>query len=149
MGRTILAVVAGYLAMVAFVFASFSGLYYAMGADRAFLPGLYEPSMAWIATTLVLGIIAAMLGGFVCASIDSSPRAVPALAILVAVVGLAMAASTMTRTDTRPTVRDGSVSNSEAMMNARQPFWVSIAFPVIGAVGVWIGGHRRRRTGAS
>jgi hypothetical protein len=129
--------------MAIFVFASFTGLYYVMGADRAFLPGLYEPSMAWIAATLVLGIIAAMIGGVVCRSIDSSSRAVPALAVLVAVVGLAMAVSTMTRTDTRPAARDGSVSNSEAMMNARQPTWVSVAFPVVGAVGVLIGGRRR------
>jgi hypothetical protein len=143
-GRTILAVIAGYLAMAALILGSFSGLYYVMGPDRAFQPGAYDPSTQWILASLVLGIIAAIVGGYVTASIDGSARAIRALALLVVVLGVGMAVATMGGTDTRPTVRTGDVSNSEAMMNARQPAWVSFSFPVIGALGVLIGGSRRR-----
>lgn len=39
MGKKILAVVVGYIAMVAFIFISFTISYLAMGTDGAFKPG--------------------------------------------------------------------------------------------------------------
>lgn len=41
-------------------------------------------------------------------------------------------------------VRDGSLSNMEAMMQARQPVWMSILNPILGVVGVLVGSRLKR-----
>lgn len=138
-------VIAGYATMFLLVFCTFSIAYLAMGADGAFNPGNYEPSVLWIAVSLPLSVVAAVLGGWACARIGRHPRAVPALAALVFAVGILSAIPAfMNRPDPRPTVRDGSVGNMEAMMNARQPAWISLLMPVIGAGGALAGGRMRK-----
>ncbi len=62
MARTIGSVILGYLVMVIVVFATFSLAYQAMGVDRAYQPGTYDVSGLWIAVSIVLGILAAILG---------------------------------------------------------------------------------------
>ena len=47
MGRAILSVVVGYVAMFAAIFLAFSGLYLLLGQDLSFRPGSYEPSVLW------------------------------------------------------------------------------------------------------
>ncbi|MNC95311.1 hypothetical protein D3C83_124010 [compost metagenome] len=48
--------------------------------------------------------------------------------------------------DPRPTVRTADVGHMQAMFNARQPTWVALSLPVIGAIGILIGAARMRRT---
>ncbi len=146
MGRSILAVIVGYLAMAIFVMVTFIAAYFVLKADGAFQAGSYEPSGTWIAASLVLGSIAAVLGGFVCMRI--APRTGPlySLATLVLVLGLATAPLSSGRDDPGP--RTGDVGNFEAMQNARQPTWMLIANPIIGAVGVLLGGRRGARAKA-
>ena len=68
------------------------------------------------------------------------------LAAVVLVLGLALAfASPALRTADTHEVRTGNVSNTEAMSKARHPAWVIFLGPVIGAVGVMIGGKLKRR----
>ena len=75
MPRSIGAVAVGYLVMFVLVFASFSGAYLAIGADGAFQPGTYQVSILWIVVSIVLGIVAALAGGFVCATIAPGGKA--------------------------------------------------------------------------
>jgi hypothetical protein len=42
-------------------------------------------------------------------------------------------------------VRAGNVTQAEAMQNATEPLWVPFTFPVIGAIGVLIGGKLKKR----
>jgi hypothetical protein len=46
--------------------------------------------------------------------------------------------------DTRQNVRDVSVGNMEAMMNARQPAWIALLNHLIGAVGVMLGSRKKK-----
>lgn len=143
--KNVLAVVVGYVVMLVFIFVTFSGVYLAMGADRAFLPGTYEVSTLWLAASLALSLAAAIAGGWVCARVGGSSAAPRALAALVLVLGVVMALPTLNpASDPRPTVRTGDVPNMEAMTNARQPAWVAFLLPVIGAAGVMIGARRSR-----
>jgi uncharacterized membrane protein YeaQ/YmgE (transglycosylase-associated protein family) len=143
--RDIGGVILGYLAMALFIFASFSAAYLLMGADAAFQPGTYEVSTLWILTSMVLGLIAAVIGGYVCATIARSKRAPLALAVLILVVGIAVAVSVIMGNDGSLAARTGSVSNIEAMNSARQPGWVALLNPVIGVVGVIFGARLKRR----
>jgi hypothetical protein len=88
MGRTIAGVVAGFGAMFLTVFLSLTVAYLAMGTERAFQPGSFEVTGAWLAVMFVVNIAAALVGGFVCAAIAPSPKAPIALAVVVLVLGL-------------------------------------------------------------
>ena len=71
--RAILSVIAGYFAMFMIVFLSFSAAYLALGVDGTFQPGTYEVRAVWLVISFVLGLLAAMAGGWLCAAINLGP----------------------------------------------------------------------------
>jgi hypothetical protein len=150
MGRAIAGVIAGYIAMFVIVFVLLTLGYLAMGAERAFQPGTYEVSGAWLAVMFLVNSIAALAGGFVCVLIAPSSKAPVALAVVIIVLGVLMSIPVfMGPPEGAPTVRDGSVGNMEAMMNARQPGWVALLNVVVGAAGVMIGARLKKPTAAA
>jgi hypothetical protein len=143
MGRVIGAVIAGYAVMFVVVFLAFTAAYLAMGADGAFLPGSYDVSVQWIALSLVLSLLAAVAGGWVCARL-AGPRRQQAglsLCILVLLLGILSAVPILTADDTAPKVRTGDVPSMEAMMSAKTPLWIALVTPVLGVLGVVAGGR--------
>jgi hypothetical protein len=142
MVRSILGVILGYLAMFLIVMGGLTVAYLALGADRAFQPGTYEVTTTWLAVWAPVSIVAAIVGGVVCAKVSAhrTPATV-VLAGLVLVLG-ALTAAAQIRAEA-PTgdaaVRTGDTPNLEAMTSARSPDWIHIANPLIGAVGVLIG----------
>jgi ABC-type uncharacterized transport system permease subunit len=137
MVRSIVAVVVGYIVLALCIFISFSLLYLMLGADGSFQAGSYRVSMTWLAASLVLGLIAAILAGFVCARVAQNSKVPLVLAGIVLVLGILFAIPVITST-TDP-VRDTNVGNLEAMQNAKQPGWIALLNPVLGAVGIAIG----------
>jgi ABC-type antimicrobial peptide transport system permease subunit len=146
MGRLIGSVIVGYLVTFGVVFVTFSGAYLAIGPDRAFQPGTYDVSMLWGGLSIVLGFVAAVIGGMVCAMIAKDPRGPKWLAVLVLVLGLAFAYPVLRQAPVSEP-RTAGVGNMEAMGKARQPPWAALLNPVIGVLGVMVGG--RRRSGAA
>jgi MFS family permease len=142
MARTIGAVIAGYLAMALFIFATFTAAYLMMGAEGSFQAGSYEISGIWIAVSIVLSVIAALLGGWLCRLIGRSPKAPVALAALVLVLGILSAFLEMKKVV--PAVRLGDVNNMQAMQNAKTPAWLLFLNPVIGMAGVMAGSKLKR-----
>lgn len=139
--RTLLAVLAGYLVMALLVFGLLTGVYLAAGPSFAFQPGTYAVSRSWVAVMVVVGFDAAITGGFVAHRLAPSPRTLRALAALVVVLGLTMAmASLNAPEDATLAVRDGAVGSMDAMMRARTPTWAAVLNPVLGVVGVFVGG---------
>jgi len=152
MARNIGSVILGYLVMIIVVFATFSLAYKVIGVDGSYQPGTYDVSMLWIVVSIVLGIVAAILGGFACARVAHSPVAPKALAAVVLVIGLGMAiaAATGGAAEDRIEVRPAEVSGLEAMQNSQTPIWVQFLNPLIGAVGVLYGaGLARKSKGVS
>ncbi|HQF88393.1 MAG TPA: hypothetical protein PLN26_14300 [Acidobacteriota bacterium] len=143
--RIILAVIAGYLTMAVFVFAMFSAAYLAIGTEGAFQTGSFDVSTLWIAVSVVLSVVAAVVGGWVCARIGRRRAAVIALVAVVVVLGLAVAAMEFTHSGERvPAARSGKVSNFDAMQLAQQPTWLTLLNPLLGAAGVLLGARIRR-----
>ena len=146
MGRAIGSVVLGYVAMAVVVFVCMSVAYLLLGTEGSFRAGSYEVSGAWLVVTLVVGLGAAILGGFVCAAIAKTARPTRVLAAVVLVLGLAMAMPALTDSDPGDErVREGEVAMFDAMQEARQPNWVMLLNPLIGAIGVLVGAGLRRR----
>jgi len=145
MGRAILSVVVGYVAMFAAIFLAFSGLYLALGQELSFQPGSYEPSVLWTVVSFALGIVAAVLGGYICAQIARTAAPPKVLAGLVLIIGLLSAVPVLMAASTPSEARTGEVGNLDAMMKAKQPAWVALANPFVGLVGVLLGARLRRR----
>jgi len=138
--RAILSVIAGYVTMFMVVMATFSVAFVALGTERAFAQGSWDPSVTWLVISFALGLLAAVVGGWVCATIARAPKPPMALAVLVVVLGLMGAVSVLMSPDEGgPLVREGDVSNLEAMNNARQPAWVAVLNPFVGVAGVLLG----------
>ena len=143
--RAILAVLVGYLVMSLAVFALFWVAYLALGPERVFQPGTYFVSAVWIAASLVVTLLAAVAGGYACAALGGSGAA-KGLAGLVLVLGLAFAIPVLDPAkDPRPIAREPNTPNLEAMTNGRQPVWVALSLPFIGAAGALVGASRAKR----
>lgn len=140
--RNVLAVVLGYIVMGFVIFLGLTGAYLAMGADRAFTPGAYELTTLWLIVMFISSIVAALLGGIVCAKIARGrERATLALAVVVLVMGGVSIVMQAAKPEPAPEqlIRTGDTPNFEAMSNARTPLWVAALNPVIGVVGVFAG----------
>ena len=149
MGRAILSVVVGYVTMFAAIFLAFSGLYLLLGQDLSFQPGSYEPSVLWTVASFVLGVLSAILGGYVCARVARTATPPKVLAGVVLVIGLLSAVPVLVAAATPAEARTGEVGNLDAMMKAKQPAWVAVANPFVGLAGVLVGARLRRPTAAA
>ena len=145
MVRNILGVVLGYVAMFAFVFITFTGLYFLLGSDGAFQPDTYEVSLAWIVISFILGLAAAVLGGYLCVLISKNQKAAMVLAGLVLVLGIAMAIPVLGDSSNEvQEMRNDNTPNMEAMQKAKQPPLVALLNPIIGALGVFAGSRLKK-----
>ena len=145
MGRIIAGIVVGYLTLALLIFGLFTAAYLAMGASTAFKPGSYEPSATWIVVSFILGLMAAIVSGLVCAAIAPRTKAPLGLAGVVIVLGLALAIPTLAGTPTA-VERTADVPNMEAMMKAQTPAWIALLNPFVGAIGVLAGASLRKQS---
>jgi hypothetical protein len=145
MGRAIASVIVGYIVFAATDFVLFTAAYLALGADRAFNPGVYDVSMLWLVLAVAINLVGAMVGGFVCSLIARSGKPPLVFAAIVLALGMVLAAATMSTPKASGT-RTGNVPNFEAMQKAVMPSWFQFAAPVVGAVGVLIGTNRKRKS---
>lgn len=144
--RSVLAVVVGYILMVILGVVAFMTIYTLMGANWSFKPASYQASTRWTVMQFVVTLVFAGIAGLICAVIARGGKAPLALAAVVLALGFLFAVlGTALRPADTHEVRTGDVPNMEAMSKARHPVWVVFLGPVIGAVGVVIGGKLMRR----
>ncbi|MDX2016075.1 MAG: hypothetical protein SFY95_00380 [Planctomycetota bacterium] len=144
--RCVAAVIVGYLATAVAVFVTFTGAYLLMGTNAAFREGSYDVSMLWIVTSIVLGFVAAVIGGALARVIDPRRSTGPALAGLILLLGVLSGSMALNRPDPGP--RPPEVGNLEAMQRAKSPLWFTVLNPVVGIAGVLTGARlapRRKR----
>ncbi len=139
--KNILAALAGYVVMAFAVFGLFSLLWMILGPSGSFQPGSWEVTGTWAAGSVVAGLLAAVLGGIVCARLAHDQKAVWILIVIVVALGV-VAALAPVQGVAGP--RPDEVSMMEATVSASQPAWVTWLNPVLGAVGAWLGSRRLR-----
>jgi magnesium-transporting ATPase (P-type) len=144
--KSVLGVIGGYLLMIILQFAAFMTIYTVMGANWSFKPDSFHASTRWTLMQFTVVFLTAALAGLVCAIVAKGGKAPLVLAVVVLLIGFALAA---THVATQPPdtneMRTANTPNMEAMVKARHPVWVVFLGPVIGAAGVVIGGKLRRR----
>lgn len=131
--------VLGWVVMFGCVVILMAGFWMMLGADGAFQAGSWEVSGAWNFGTIVINLIAAVVGGLVCAKVAADKRGVWMLVALVVVLGVASALPDASMADAATSVRPSDVPMTEAMMSAREPRWMAWLYPVLGAVGALLG----------
>lgn len=139
MVRSIVAVIVSYIAMAIVVMGAFMALWFGLGPDGLLKPGSYQGNMIICIAAPAITAIGGLFGGWLCAKIAKSGKAVISLAVVLAVLGFTMAYFTLQipyPADPRP---DG-MTVQEIMKTGREPTWVAISNPIIGAVTVLIGG---------
>lgn len=146
MGRSIVAVIVGYIVMFILSVCAFMGAYIVLGADQAFRPHSFQASKRWILMSFVVHLVVGLIGGFICTVIAKGGKAPVVLALVVLVLGILLTIPSVMMMKSKPDeIRAGFVPILEAMQKAKQPVWVPFTFPVIGAVGVVIGGKLKRQ----
>ena len=143
--KSILAVIASYAVMFIFLFAAFTGCYLALGTEGAFQADSYNVTTVWIALTVVVCLLAGIIGGFLCAAISKSKKTCQIFAFVVFFGGLLACIPAMKRNPDAPNVRAGEVSNREAMNLAVSPTWLHLLTPVVSAAGVLLGARMKGR----
>jgi hypothetical protein len=144
--RAVAGVIVGYIAMVIGVFVTLSLAWWVLKADGAFLAApSWEPSTTWTVTSLVLGLIVAIIGGFVCVLIAVRGSKAPiALAILIVVMGAVSAGMQLVKPDgEEPPPRTAQITMFEAMQYTQAPMLSLIGNPIVGAVGALLGARLR------
>jgi hypothetical protein len=146
MARLIAAVLAGYATMAVAIMVAFGIAFKLLGIDQLFTPGTYDAAAGWIALSFALGFLGAIAGGWVCSRIAGGPTAPRWLATFVLVLGLFYALPVMLKDDpARGGPRPAEASMSDAMSHAKQPVWVALLNPLVGAMGVVIGAGLRAK----
>ena len=145
MARSIIAVIVSYIAMFVLIFLAFTAEYMLLGPDHAFRTGSFEASHRWIAIAFAINFVVAIIGGFICAVIARGGKAPLALAIVVFVLGLLLAIPSLMVEKANAIRPRGDIPMFEAMQKAKEPRWVPFTFPIIGAIGVLVGGKLKRR----
>lgn len=136
--RPLFGALAGYAAMGFVIAAAFGLAYKVIGAGGAFVEGTWEVSRYWVALSIVVGLGAAVLGGWVCRRVADGTRMAPVLLIAaVLLLGFSGASSTKGPADPVRSVHEPGMR--EAMKTARQPTWLLYLNPVIGVAGVAFG----------
>ena len=145
--RSVLGVIIGYIVMFILNVAAFMTIYTIVGPDWSFRPGSYQASTRWTVMQFAVVLVIAIIAGLICAVIAKGGKAPLALAGVVLVLGLLLGvAGTAMRPAGTHEVRTGDVPNMVAMQKARHPAWVIFLGPVIGALGVVVGGKLKRRS---
>lgn len=144
MGKVIGGAVSGYVVMFVVVFLLMTLGWMVLGADGSFQPGSWETSTAWVAVTLVVDVLAALGGGYVAMLIATRTLGPQVLAGLVVVLGLLMALPVFTADAAALGARPDVVTMMDAMGKARQPMWLVVANPILGAVFALVGGSLRK-----
>ncbi len=145
MGRNILAVIVGYIVMGLIVMGVFSGVYFGViGADGAFKPGTFEPSTLWVVIWAVTSLVAAVIGGIVCAKISKhSKGAVISLVVAMIVLSTLQLVGVVMResTDEASRVRPAEMDAMEGWRKGAEfvPIWIVIGNPILGTIGVIAG----------
>jgi hypothetical protein len=129
--------------MFVIVFITLTASYLVLGMDRTFQPGSFDVTWLWIFVMLVFSFLAAIAGGKVCRIVSGTRLGLILLVALVVVLGLVSAVPALYAVEATA-VRTGEISNLQAMMNAKEPKWVSVLLPVIGVIGVVIGGKTKK-----
>ena len=144
--KSILAIIVSYIVGNLVFFGIVTGCFFLLGVERVFQPDSYEVSSAWVALTLIVSFLGAMVAGYVCLWISHSSRTCQVLALIVLMFASISCIVQLRRINPdAPNIRAGEVGYLDAMKLGVPPRWLPFVNPIVGCMGVLIGARMRRR----
>ncbi|MDH3493692.1 MAG: hypothetical protein OEM82_09095 [Acidobacteriota bacterium] len=138
--RTILGVVAGYIAMSVVLFVLFSVLYTVLGTSGSFMPDSLYVSTTWLIAGFIIFFAGAAVAGIVSKLIGKTSKSAMVMGIVILVVGGLMAFSQIAQMPESMVREAAEVPMMEAMAIAQNPVWALFLNPIIGLLGAIVGG---------
>lgn len=137
MFKNVLSVILGYVVMVILVMTLYTGIMMALGTETIYsAPGSWVPSDLWSALSLVVGLVAALAGGWVCFAIAKQVKPLLWLMGLVGALG-AMTVATAATTAPPSEPRPANITPMDAAEKSVTPVPVAIGHVLVGLVGVF------------
>ena len=96
-------------------------------------------SLVWVVVMLLVSLVAAIVGGWLCSAVARGGFAPLILAVLVLVLGIVLVLPSVLGEPPAVGPRTGDVGNLQAMTKAQSPHWLALLNPFIGAFGVLLG----------
>lgn len=152
--RGVLAVVVSLIAMAGVVLLASLSLWFIFGVGGVLRPGTFDATPLSNAAFIAIGLFGAALGGWLCATISRSYRAVAVFGGLCLVMGLLNTAAQHSKPDPGPRNDDapGTITVTRAVALRKEPAWFTLLMPIVGAPTAWIAGratlNRSAQTGA-
>lgn len=154
MGRNILAVIAGLVIMSIIIAVVQIGGYFVLGPDRVYQSGTFDLSTLYLVIWALSGLVAALVGGAVCALVSKHPKgAVRSMIVVMLVFSVFQLIGVLMQPglSEEEQVRTPELTTEQIFERGQQamPVWIVISNPVIGVVGVMIGASLVRRKNGS
>ena len=140
--RNVGAAVLGYVAVAIVSFVLPMIMWLVLGPDGSFRPDSWDTSPAWNAGWIIVAVVGAAVGGFVCAKVAADRYGVW---MLVALLLVGAALSLALYAPAGEGVRPADVSMMEGMASARSPTWLGWLNLPLGAVGALLGARMARQ----
>src|ERR1043165_9272859 len=122
--KSILAIIVSYIVGNLVFFGIVTGCFFLLGVERVFQPDSYEVSSAWVALTLIVSFLGAMVAGYVCLWISHSSRTCQVLALIVLMFASISCIVQLRRINPdAPNIRAGEVGYLDAMKLGVPPRW--------------------------
>jgi nitrate/nitrite transporter NarK len=138
--RAALAVIVAFVSMSVVVFGLSVAPWFMFGLDAVLVPSRFDSTATFDAYAVVVGILGAMLGGWLCARLGRSRHAVLALAVMGFIGG--MTNVVMQSRKPEPGARRPGVMVPDAIAARKEPLWFTLLMPCVGAAGILVGGGR-------
>lgn len=147
--KSILAIIVSYVVGNLVFLGIVTGCFFLLGVERVFQPDSYEVSNTWLALTLVVSLLGAVIAGYLCHAISRSWRTCQALALIVLMSTSISCIVQLRRINPdAPNIRAGDVGYFDAMKLGVPPRWLPFVNPIVGCMGVLIGAGMKRRGAA-
>jgi hypothetical protein len=144
------AIVIGYFTVAAITVAATGVSWQVLGPEGALREGSTVASTGWSLLSCFSGLLAAVCAGFVASRIGRHPKDLPVwgLALFLLLFGLSYAVVMSGQAEKLlPAGRDlAELTFQEAGQVASNPVWYLFLIPIVGALGVLLGGRLSRRT---
>jgi hypothetical protein len=137
MFRIIAGIVVGWIVMGMLVMATFGITMLALGWEGTLQPDSYWTTDTFNIIVLIGGLLAAIVGGAMCALIAKSTKAVVALVAIMLVIGIGSAVMNMNKPD--PPARTGEPTFEDIATHGKEPTWFAFGKVGTAVVGLLIG----------
>jgi hypothetical protein len=136
--RATAGVVSGFIVGFAISIGLFMAMWFGLGPDAILEKGLFKGNMILNIGAPLFTVIGGLVGGWLCARVSRSRRAVIACAAVLFLVGAWGAYDVLQKPEPGP--RAPGLTAKQALDKGREPTWFALINPLLGAGSILVGG---------